>query len=216
MVSTSSVAALEKRVNASRLHGDLVALLGTAEAAAEEIERRVGAYQSDDARAELTAVKRFTFNAAADCWPGWSIPKARPNTQVLNRALEMARRSLGLVRKLGLGPIQEGTGIWLVGAFELALGRYLDAHSTFAIARTLYVEAPAPGLALLAEGYMAIACQLAGDQAPASADDLDGICAKILTGGFEEGADWVEQLHTARDSMHVIGGKLAQSDLNTA
>lgn len=188
---TESVAVLEQRVNATRRAGDLVALLQAAEAGADEIEGRVGTYQSAEAREALTAVKRFTFNAAADCWPGWSIPEERPDTQVMERALELARRSVALVKRLGLGPVQEGTGIWLVGAFELALGRYLDARNTFIVARRHYIEAQAPGLVLLTEGYVAIAAH----------EDLDGICARIAAGDFEDGAEWIEQLHTAHASI---------------
>lgn len=56
--------------------------------------------------------------------------------------------------KLGLGPMQEGTGTWLVGAFELALGRHAQARDAFAQARESYLAANAPGLVLLTEGYL--------------------------------------------------------------
>ena len=98
----------------------------------------------------------------------------------------MARRSHGLVVKLGLGPIQEGTGTWLVGAFELALGRYAEARESFARARESYLAAKAPGLVLLTEGYLAIVD-----------GDVEAVCARINIGGFEDGPDWIEQLRTA-------------------
>jgi hypothetical protein len=42
-----------------------------ADAAADEIEQLAGERLDDAERQALTAVRRFTFNAAADCWPGW-------------------------------------------------------------------------------------------------------------------------------------------------
>ena len=174
------------------------ALLEAAEAAADEIERRVGESRDEAAREALKAAKRFTYNVAADCWPGWSLPEAPRDRQVLVRGLKLAVRSSALVKKLGLGPIQEGTGIWLSGAFELALGKYPDAHKAFTLSRRHYLEAEAPGLALLNQGYIAIVCELAGGEVPACTEDLDQVCAKISAGGFEDGAEWVEQLRTAR------------------
>jgi hypothetical protein len=88
--------------------------------------------------------------------------------------------------KLGLGPIQEATGTWLVGAFELALGRYAEAREAFAQARESYLAGKAPGLVLLTEGYMAIVD-----------GDVEGVCARIAVSGFEDGSEWIEQLRTA-------------------
>jgi hypothetical protein len=188
----------QQSITDARRAGDPVALLATAEAAATEIERRAGEGRSAAEREALMAVKRFTFNAAADCWPGWSVADRPPDTQVLLRALELAKLSAVLVNKLDLGRLQEGTGTWLSGAFELALGRYSEAHSAFALAREHWIAAEAPGLALLAEGYIALVCQIAGHRIPAWGEDLDHVCAKIATGGFEDGAEWIEQLRTAR------------------
>jgi hypothetical protein len=166
--------------------GDLAALLAAAEAAADAIERRVGEGSTDLEREALIAVKRFTYNAAADCWPGWSVPAAAQDPQILAAGLKLAQRSHGLVVKLGLGPIQEGTGTWLVGAFELALSRYEEAREAFAHARESYIAAKAPGLALLTEGYLAIVH-----------GDVEAVCARIAAGGFEDGPEWIEQLRTA-------------------
>src|SRR5215472_395138 len=125
------VSKLQNRINELRRAGDLALLLVAAETAADEIERRAGECSDHAAREALRAVKRFTYNASADCWPGWSVPKSSPDTHVLERALRLAERSAGLVKRLGLGPLQEGTGVWLCGAHELALGRHQDAHRAF-------------------------------------------------------------------------------------
>jgi hypothetical protein len=196
---TDLVATLQGRITELRRTCDLVGLLATAEAATEEIERRAGEGRSDAEREALMAVKRFTFNAAADCWPGWSVPDSPPDRQILLRALELAKRSVMLVKKLALGRLQEGTGTWLIGAFELALGRHAEAYSMFALAREHYMATMAPGLAMLTEGYIALVCQIAGHQVLTWGEDLDEVCARIAAGGFEEGVAWIEQLRTARN-----------------
>jgi hypothetical protein len=148
-------------------------------------------------RQALTAVRRFTYNAAADCWPGWSVPDKPPERRNLLVALELAQRSARLVKKLGLGSLQEGTGIWLCGAFDLALGKHADASSAFGAARRHYIAAKAPGLVLLMEGYIAIVRQITGHQGPADGEDLHQITARLAAGAFEDGAAWIEQLRTA-------------------
>jgi len=191
------VATWGARVDQLRRAGDPEALLAGASAAADEIENRVGGRSQDEERQALTAVKRFTYNAAADCWPGWSVPDKPPDTRILLVALELAQRSARLVKELALGPLQEATANWLCGAFDLALGRRADAARAFAIAQRLYTAADAPGLALLTEGYIAIVAQINGRQATAGAPDLKQVVARIAADGFDDGAEWIEQLQTA-------------------
>ena len=193
------VAKLEAQINELRRAGDHAALLASAKAAADEIERRVGENWINAAEREaLIRVRRFTFNAAADCWPGWAEPDRPADTRNLLDALALARRSAEIVAKLGLGKVQDGTGTWLIGAFELALGRYTEATRAFDSAREHYVAAKAPGLVLLTEGYTAIVRQIAGPHVPGGTDDLDHVCAKIAAEDFKDGAEWIEQLRTAR------------------
>jgi hypothetical protein len=129
---TDLVAKWQRRVAEARRAGDCSALLSTAEAAATEIEGRVGEGRSAAEREALIAVRRFGFNAAADCWPGWNVPETPPDARILLRALQLAKRSAALVTELSLGGVQEGTGTWLLGAFELALGRHEEAYARFA------------------------------------------------------------------------------------
>ena len=184
------VASSRARIAELRQSGDLGALLSAAQVAADAIEHRVvvGAALSEADQQALLAVKRFTYNAAADCWPGWSVSDEAADPRHLEAAFVLAQRSLGLVRRLTLGPLQEGTGLWLVGAFELALGKRAEALATFNAARDLFLVAKAPGLALLTEGYVVIAH---------GGEGLESVCARITAGGFEDGAEWVEQLRTA-------------------
>jgi hypothetical protein len=202
----SLVARSVQHINALRRQGNPAAVLAPATAAADAIEQQAGDPSSEEARVALTAAQRFTFNVAADCWPGWSTEGPEIDRRDLSSALRLAQLSSRLVDTLGLGGIQQGTGIWLTGAFHLALGAHMDAATSFATARERYVAANAPGLALLTEGYLAINRQLARQLAPesthANADTLEQVCSKITAGGFKDGADWIAQLHTA---LEVFG-----------
>lgn len=190
------VASWVARIKALRQAGDIPALLAAARTAADDIEQCVGELRGEPELQALLAVKRFTYNAAADAWPGWSLSTKPPEERDLLMGLELARHSARLVESLELGPLQEGTGIWLCGAFALALGSYAEALRTFAAAREHYLAAKAPGLVLLTEGYSAIARQMT--EGKAGADALEQIAAKINAGGYEDGAEWVAQLRTAQ------------------
>jgi hypothetical protein len=83
----------QQRIKELRRAGDLVALLAAAKETAEQIERAVGGRKDDAAREALITVRRFTFNAAADGWPGWKVPERPPETRDLLSARELARHS---------------------------------------------------------------------------------------------------------------------------
>ena len=191
------VSMLLERVKELRRAGDFGVLVAAARDAADEIERRVGEHWGDSEREAMAVVRRFTFNAAADVWPGWSVTDKAPDTRNLLAAQELALRSVRLTKLLGLGLVQQATGIWLCGAFDLALGRYAEALSIFVDARDRYIAAEAPGLVLLMEGYIAIVRQISGEQIQVDAQSLDKVTANIAAAGFEDGAEWIEQLHTA-------------------
>jgi hypothetical protein len=193
----SLAARLEYRVNELRRESDPATLLAAASSAADAIENRVSECWNDEGRAALTAVRRFTYNVAADCWPGWSLDGPRVDERDLLLALQMSQRSARLVEALGLGHVQRGTASWLTGAFHLALGALAEASSSFSNAREHYIAANTPGLVLLTEGYLAIVQRLAPHDKQDRAYDFDKVCSKIAAGGFEDGPEWIEQLRTA-------------------
>lgn len=197
----SLAARLESHVNGLRRDGDPASLLAAAGAAADAIEGRIGEHRrgcwNDAERAALKAVKRFTYNAAADCWPGWSLDGPRVDEQNLLLALQMSQRSARLVEALELGHMQQGTASWLSGAFQLALGALAEASSLFSNAREHWTAADAPGLVLLAEGYLAIVQRLVPHATLGHADDFDRVCARLAAGGFKDGPEWIDQLRTA-------------------
>lgn len=191
------VAGLENQARAARRSGEPVAILDAATAAIDAIEPLAGDGSNEEQRRALSAAQRITFNAAADCWPGWSVTAPAVDEPTLVRALELSRRSARLVEQLGLGGVQQGTAAWLSGAFELALGRLAEASASFAVAHRHYAAAGAPGLVLLTQGYSAIVERLAPASGADGGKGFEQVCAEIAAGGFEDGAAWIEQLRTA-------------------
>jgi hypothetical protein len=199
----------EERVKDARRRGDVETALTVAATAADTIERRLNVTRNDnnnwegEEREALKTVKRITFNAAADAWPGWQQSSDKPAQVVmasdtLITAKALAQRSADWVHKLQLGAIQEGTGIWLVGAFDLAMGDFDEALTRFSIALQQFQAAPAPGLALLTKGYAVMTEGLrAGRSRDNIAKDLEEVYSQISSAGFEVGQEWIEQLRSA-------------------
>lgn len=192
--------AWEARVKDARQAKHPAATIDLAVAAADAIERHISTHPSpeDEKKAAMIAVKRFTFNAAADAWPGWEVDGPRLDNAILVRAREAAVRSTDLVIKLQLGQIQQGTGVWLIGALDLALGKLDEALIKFCESSALFSSASAPGLALLTDGYTVIAAGLSQKHNfETIMARLEEINSRISAGSFEDGPQWIEQLHTA-------------------
>lgn len=193
--------AAEAAVNRARAEGTASTLIDAAQAAAAGIENLgIGpaSTASGEEREALVAMKRFLFNAAADCWPGWEPGPPSVGAAELRAARELATRSRRLVRELGLGPIEEGNADWLVGAFDLALRFFDAALAEFTRAATMYERGSDPALALLARGYCAIALEAAGRPA---APGLPSVLEELGAGAFAEGAAFSDQLKTARKAF---------------
>ena len=191
---------LEQRLKEIRRTGTPAEIVAAAKDADSAIQARLGAADdglSAEQRAALLAAKRLLFNAAADCWPGWSVDSPRGSEAELLGALELARRSGQLVEQLALGAAQEGTAIWLEGAFELALGRPDAALASFGRAERRYRDVPAPAQVLLMQGYAAIASAAGAASPPEGAESLDRILAALASDDFEDGKEFQDQLRVA-------------------
>lgn len=198
---TELVAFLENQSKQIRREGHPAAIIVSAKTAADTIQQRVGATGpelSPDERDALVAAKRMMFNAAADCWPGWAVDSSRASEADLMEALELAQRSAHLVEALALGPMQEGTAAWLIGALQLALGRIDDARASLSDAGLRYHNVPAPALELLAQGYVAITFDATGETLPRGVPSLEVTIAAIAAGQFDDGEALRNQLQTAQ------------------
>lgn len=195
-------AAWEAKFKEARKTKDAIKILDVAKQAVAHIDQRLSqeeATASDDAqKTALLAIKRITYNAAADAWPGWEVDSPPVTTASLEQAKAMAERSLDVVRKLDLGDVQVATAVWLVGALELALGNPKEAGDEFGSASSSYVAGGAPGLALLAKGYTEIARGVGNDASEKDTlERLAQVFGSIETGGFKDGGFWISQLRTA-------------------
>jgi hypothetical protein len=195
------VGRLEQHLKQVRRGGNPAEIVAAAKAADGAIQARMGSLAGgvpEDRRAALTAARRLLFNAAADCWPGWAIDSPRGHEADLLGALDLARRSRHLVEQLVLGATQQGTAIWLEGAFELALGRIDDALMSFGHAERCYREVPAPAQVLLMQGYVAITLEAGARRPPDDTKALDRILETLAAGQFEDGKAFRDQLLVAR------------------
>jgi hypothetical protein len=188
---------LEKKVKAARTAGDIPALLAIANAAIAELKATADTGASTtDAVALLTAAKRIAYNAAADVWPGWEMDTPARSRQELERARALAETCRGLVTELELPSPQRGNAIWLIGACDLALGRYHAAEIEFCEAMADF--AADEEARLMVRGYRAMAAELAEPAVSGKRSDLDAILAELGALGTKDAVGFRQQLQVAR------------------
>jgi hypothetical protein len=143
--------------------------------------------------------RAITFNAAANCWPGWDDEGVTIEDWHIAAGLSLAGLCLMLSRDLGLGAKAEGTAQWLVGALELALGDVASARATFAEAEqsnaALGDEAPQR---LMAQGYHALADKCAAPDSHECARALQQALERLRAAGPEHGQFFADQIETAQ------------------
>lgn len=194
------VSAWEAKVKEARQSKDTAKILEMAKMAADHIDERLSkeTFSDDTQKMALLAIKRVTYNAAADAWPGWEVEATQPSTATLEEAKALAQRSLDIVRRLLLDDVQLATAIWLVGAFNLALGNLRDADAEFGTATYFYRTGSAPGLSLLARGYAIITRSVEdGVSRTDTLDRLATVFEEMESGPFKDSSFWIEQIRTA-------------------
>jgi hypothetical protein len=166
--------------------------------------RQAGVAADEDTARQLKQIGRaIAFNTAANCWPGWGdagIVIADAHVAV---GLELAIASRALVQDLGLAPRAQGSAHWLVGALELAAGRFEAAYAAFAQAEQAVLAADAASSdalaasALMARGYMALARKADPRSRTEGADRLGETVARLRAAGSKEARFFADQLATA-------------------
>jgi hypothetical protein len=190
-------ARLESEVKAVRKAGDIRQLLRVANQAMESLAQAASApgCPAADKLAAHKAAKRLGYNAAADVWPGWDFPPPPRDASQLAAGQALARRVSDLVALLPPDGKQSGNAAWLIGAFDLALGNQAAAIDNFRAAQAHFDTAPE--MALLAEGYRAIA----GDSA---APPIESIMATLAASGLRHALGLCDQLGVA---LKIYGGR---------
>ena len=106
--------------------------------------RKSAAESNEDKKRELKKLGRIiAFNTAANCWPGWGDPGIIIEEVHLIDGIKVATQSRDLVQELGSEPREQGTAHWLIGALELADGRYSAARVAFEQAEQVFLTASA-------------------------------------------------------------------------
>jgi hypothetical protein len=127
--------------------------------------------------------KTIAYNLAANTWPGWGEEGVEPTPQQIAIGWDAAKLNLRLAVALKKGPKKEAHAYWIIGAHELAAGRY-DA---------------AAGSELMAQGYRAVARILADDtpERRAELEQAKAALQKRADEGDEDAGFYLPQLDTA-------------------
>jgi hypothetical protein len=148
--------------------------------------------------------KVLAFNTAANCWPGWGDVGVKIKNEHLRAGLKLALLCRDLTEQLNLGHKERGTAQWLIGALDLAMGRYAEALAEFHGASEEFQAGGNSDSALLAEGYAALALKAQPQSHSAGADELDRILQRLGLRGSKEAQFFANQLITA-DRVLISG-----------
>jgi hypothetical protein len=140
----------------------------------------------------------IAFNTAVNCWPGWGDAGIVIEEAHISAGIGLAAECLNLVEELALKPREHGGAHWLIGALELAAGRFGMARAAFQEAQRVYLTDEATSAyALMARGYIALAgkadpqCRLDG------ADTLSEAMDRLRSEGSKDAIFFADQIATA-------------------
>ena len=161
--------------------------------------RKSAAESNEGKKRELKKLgKIIAFNTAANCWPGWGDPGIIIEEAHLTEGIKLATKSRDLVQELGREPREQGTAHWLVGALELAAGRYDAARVAFEQAEQVFPTANTASVyALLARGYIALALKAGPESRPEGLNMLSETLARLRAEGSKDAIFFADQLATA-------------------
>jgi hypothetical protein len=198
--STAAGAALNSTVKKLYRHYHDVTSMITAGEMGLAYCLRKAALESDDGktRALKKLGKVIAFNTAANCWPGWGDAGIVVEEAQIKAGIKLANESRDLVMELALGPHEQGTAHWLVGALALAVGRFVAARVAFEQAEQVFLTDDATSCcALMARGYVALAQKLDPHSRVEGADRLSEILERLRAQGSKDATFFADQLVTA-------------------
>jgi len=152
---------------------------------------------SADAEKLKKQARILAFNTAANCWPGWGDAGIVIQKDHLEAGLKLATLCRDLVVELNLGHKALGKAHWLIGALDLAMGRYADALAELHCAKEEFQADGDSDSALMAEGYMALALKAQPESRLAGEHELARILLSLGNRGSEDAQFFASQLITA-------------------
>jgi hypothetical protein len=161
--------------------------------------RKSAAESDEDKKRELKKIgKIIVFNTAANCWPGWGDPGIVIEGSHLRDGIKLATQSRDLVQELGREPREQGTADWLVGALELAAGRFGAARLAFEQAEQVFLTANVTSVhALMARGYIALALKADPPTRLEGMNMLTETLDRLRAEGSKDAIFFADQLATA-------------------
>jgi tetratricopeptide (TPR) repeat protein len=141
------------------------------------------------------AAKGFAYNFASFAWAGWDEPGVVITSADHAAGFDAARLNLRLAIELERGDLPASRAYWLVGAYQLADGKYNQAVSSFEEGIKFAKQADATVDELLNHGYILVTKMLAtpdDTSIPVAYENLKTAFQQV-----EHGGDFVQQLDTA-------------------
>jgi len=149
-----------------------------------------------DASRYRRRARAIAYNAGANCWPGWG-DSVEIKPADIAEGLKLAERSYQLVGELGLVDKAIGTSLWLVGALQMAAGRFSMAIAQFLRAEEAFQAAQLPVPAAMARGYVALAEKALPDLHLSGTASLTTILLSLRGMESQEAQFFADQLLTA-------------------
>jgi hypothetical protein len=107
--------------------------------------------------------KQIAFNLASFTWPGWDEKGITLSTSDLKQGLDAAKLTVRLSGQLNEPSRKKAVALWMLGAQELANGRYDDAEKTLKRAKEKAQKGEDGATAAQIDGTAAIVKILQGD-----------------------------------------------------
>jgi len=140
----------------------------------------------------------IAFNTAVNCWPGWADTGIVIEDAHISAGIEIATTCLRLARELALTGREQGGAHWLIGALELAAGRFVLARVAFEQAEQVYrADEAALPYALMARGYMALARKADPQFRVEGRDTLHIALDRLRLEGSKDALFFADQIATA-------------------
>jgi hypothetical protein len=142
-----------------------------------------------------SAAKGFAYNFASFAWIGWDEPGLEITSADQAAGFDAAQVNLRLAIELERGDLPTSRAYWLVGAYRLAEGDYLQAINNFEQGVVFAKQAGAAVDELLNHGYILLAKMLASPEDASLHEAYENL--KVAFQEVEHGDDFIQQLETA-------------------
>ena len=160
------------------------------------------AHRAEASRAyELRSRARaLAYDLASFTWPGWDEPGIVITPPESRARLAAARANLAMTVELQQGDLPIARAHWMVGAHQLAAGRFDDASTSFETATT---HADAAGAEGAAQAALARSFAILARLATGAATEAELAASSDQLGAAPDGVALVRQLATARAALGI-------------